>query len=654
MTGGSQVRRGDVTKRGAGRCASTGAATLGLAVAGLVALPLPARALPPLVLPITVTTTADAGAGSLRQAIITANASVGPDTIVFGIAAAGVQVIAPVTDLDPITDPVTIDGYTQPGAAPAGPGGNAVMMVVIDAAGLSHGLDVATDDSVVKGLVVQNASAGTGTGIKVSGDSNVVSGNYLGTTDSGLQAAGNSGVGLDVRGDGNVVGGSTAADRNVISANSDGGVLIDGDDNTVAGNRIGTRDTGLGALGNGLIAVEVRGDGNVIGGDLGAERNVISDSTTGVKVSEGAGNRLLGNRIGTDVTGTVALGNVVGVLVDAGSTDVVGNLVSGNLDDGLKIQAKSSVVENRIGTTASGAAALPNGQEGISVDAPNTVIGMPGRGNLVSGNGGDGIAIWFGADDTVVQGNTIGTTAAGAPLGNGDDGIDSDAAAVTIQGNVVSANAGRGLGVVGDGSVVQGNTIGAGAGAAAALGNATEGVDILGDGSRVVRNRIALNGSDGVRISGGTGIAVLSNGISDNGGLGIDLGPDDVTPNDAGDVDAGANDLLNVPTLPVATTVNGVTTVDWKISDGLRASTQRLEFFGQPSCDASGNGEGLTPLGSVVATTDAVFGTVSGQTQLAASVPVGQVVVATATVQGPAPVSAVGPTSEFSACAVVT
>jgi hypothetical protein len=56
----------------------------------------------------------------------------------------------------------------------------------------------------------------------------------------------------------------------------------------------------------------------------------------------------------------------------------------------------------------------------------------------------------------------------------------------------------------------------------------------------------------------------------------------------------------------------------------------------------------------VVATTDAVFGTVSGQTQLAASVPVGQVVVATATVQGPAPVSAVGPTSEFSACAVVT
>jgi hypothetical protein len=638
-----------------GQFASTGVATLVLVTAAAVALPLPARALPPPSLPISVTNTADAGAGSLRQAIITANIRPGHDTIVFGIGigAAGVQTIAPVTDLDPITDTVTIDGYTQLGALAATPNTNAVMMIVIDAAGLGHGLDVATDNTTIRGLVVQNASAGSGTGIKVTGDSNVVSGNYLGTTDTGLLGAGNSGVGLEVRGDDNLVGGSTAADRNVISANLDGGVLIDGNDNTVAGNRIGTNDAGTAALGNGINGVEVRGDRNVIGGDLGAERNLISgNNDTGVLVETGTGNRVLGNRVGTGVGGGAALGNSDGVLVRAESTDVIGNVVSGNFGDGVTLEAKSLVLMNRIGTTASGAAALPNGQDGIVTDAPGTVIGTAANGNLISANGGDGISIRAGADGAQVHANAIGTTAAGAPLGNGDDGIETDAPAVAIEGNVVSANADHGLSVLGADSVIEGNTIGAGA--VPALGNAAEGIEISGDGSRVAHNEIAQNGTDGVLVSGGTGITVLSNGISDNGDLGIDLGANGVTPNDAGDVDTGANDLLNSPTVPVAATVNGVTTVDWKVTDGLRASTQRLEFFGQPSCDASGNGEGLTFLGSVVVSTSATDGSVTGQSQLATSVPTGQVVVATATLQGPASATALGSTSEFSPCTVVT
>lgn len=367
---------------------------------------------------------------------------------------------------------------------------------------------------------------------------------------------------------------------------------------------------------------------------------------------------MLGNRIGTNVTGTAALGNSDGVLVRAENTDVLGNVVSGNFGDGVTIEAKSLVLKNLIGTTASGAAALPNGQDGISVDAPGTVIGGAGRGNLISANGGDGIAIWAGADGAVVKANTIGTTAAGAPLGNGDDGIDTDAPGVVIEENVVSASVDHGLSVLGADSVIEGNTIGAVPGAAAALGNAAEGIEISGDGSRIARNTIAQNGTDGVLVSGGIGIAVLSNRISGNGAqasdLGIDLGANGVTPNDAGDVDTGANDLLNFPTVPVASTVNGVTTVDWKINDGLRASTQLLEFFSQPSCDASGNGEGLTPLGSVVVTTSATIGDLTGQTQLTTSVPTGQVVVATATDQGPASAPAVGSTSEFSPCTVVT
>jgi hypothetical protein len=360
---------------------------------------------------------------------------------------------------------------------------------------------------------------------------------------------------------------------------------------------------------------------------------------------------VLGNRIGTDVGGTAALGNSDGVVARAESTDVTGNVVSGNAGDGVTIEAKGLVLRNRVGTTASGAAGMPNGGDGIIAEAPKTTIGAAGDGNLVSANAGDGISLGAGADGTQVRANVIGTTAAGAPLGNGDDGIETDAPGVVIEGNVVSASADHGLSVLGADSVIEGNTIG---GVAAALGNAAEGIEVSGDGSRVAHNEIARNGTEGVLVGGGIGIAVLSNAIDGNGALGIDLGASGVTLNDAGDVDTGANDLLNFPTVPVAATVNGVTTVDWKIADGLRASTQRLEFFGQASCDVSGNGEGRTFLGSVVVTTTATDGSVSGRTQLATTAPTGQVVVATATIQGPATAPGLGSTSEFSPCTVVT
>src|SRR5690349_24377722 len=66
----------------------------------------------------TVTGTADTGAGSLRQAILDANAAPGADTIQFAIPGSGVQTIRPATLFPVITDAVTIDGYTQPGASP--------------------------------------------------------------------------------------------------------------------------------------------------------------------------------------------------------------------------------------------------------------------------------------------------------------------------------------------------------------------------------------------------------------------------------------------------------------------------------------------------------------------------------------------------------
>src|SRR5438874_2131308 len=81
---------------------------------------------------LTVTTTADSGAGSLRQAILDANAAAGTDTIAFNIPGAGVQTIAPLTNLPMVTEAVVIDGYTQPGtsANSLATGDNAVLLIV--------------------------------------------------------------------------------------------------------------------------------------------------------------------------------------------------------------------------------------------------------------------------------------------------------------------------------------------------------------------------------------------------------------------------------------------------------------------------------------------------------------------------------------------
>ena len=81
-----------------------------------------------------VTTTADSGKGSLRQAILDANASPGADTITFGIPGAGEQRIVLATELPAITDVVTISGYTQPGASANSltDGFNAVIDVFVD------------------------------------------------------------------------------------------------------------------------------------------------------------------------------------------------------------------------------------------------------------------------------------------------------------------------------------------------------------------------------------------------------------------------------------------------------------------------------------------------------------------------------------------
>lgn len=638
--------------------------------ASLVALTIGATAAPAVAVPlfpfVTVANTNDSGAGSLRDAIDRVNdPSLTKDVILFNIPGGGRQVITPVTDLPALTAPVTIDGYSQPGATQATANANAVLNVVIDAAALSRGLEVLTDDSLITGLVIRDASVGVGTGVRIEGDRNVVAGNYIGVTANGEQAAGNSGYGVDVRGEDNVVGGSTVGDRNVISANALHGVMLVGDGNIVSGNRVGTDDDGTTDLGNGQSGVEIVGGSNLVGGLTVAAGNLISgNGSDGVSIdSTGTGNTVLGNRIGTDTAGTAPLSNDGdGVFTESTDTMVSDNVIAANLDDGIRIEADIAVVlDNRIGTNATGTAALPNGRRGIYVDGSDNVIGARGKGNVISGNDSHGIWIGQGFPDpnagNIVQGNFIGTDInGGGALGNVDDGIQLDASDSQIggrrsgEGNVVSANGGSGIDASAEGNRIEGNTVGTNAAVTVALPNGTTGIEVSGDDNRIGQNTVAFNTEDGIEITSGLGNAIVSNSVFGNGDLGIDLNADGVTLNDAQDLDAGPNDLLNYP---VVVTASSATGIDWKVEDGLSATMLRLEFFVSPACDPSGNGESLTPLGATLARTTAL-GYVGGQLSPSVALVPGQAVVMTATLvlsQGPL---VLGSTSEFSVCQTVS
>jgi parallel beta-helix repeat protein len=428
-----------------------------------------------------VTTTNDSGAGSLRQAILDANAAPGADTISFNLPS-GQLTIAPTSQLPALntTSGAVLDATTQPGFA-------GTPIVTLDgtlAGNNSNGLEITGGSTTVRGLVIQNFGADQ---IAIGGlGNNVIAGNYL----FGRGAAGGvTDQGVSVSSANNRIGGPTAADRNVISNNGEAGVRV--------------------FPGNG-------------------------------------GNVIQGNYIGTTAAGTVASPNERGVFVDSSpNTQILGNVISGNTDDGIQLKAGTT-----IGTVVHG-----------------NLIGTDPTGTADVGNGGDGILLGTGVSTGPTQ-NMIGGTAPG-------------------DGNVIAFNAGRGLRMDDDGN----------------------------------RN------------------AILGNRIFANDGFAIDIGFNqgrDV--NDPGDADTGPNDLQNYPVLSQASTAGGTTTVTGTLNSTPN-TTFRVEFFSDTVLNAA-LAQGRTFLGFVDVTSDAT-GAASFTTPLAVATAAGQFATATATDNN-------GNTSEFS------
>lgn len=347
-----------------------------------------------------------------------------------------------------------------------------------------------------------------------------------------------------------------------------------------------------------------------------------------------------------------------GLVVQAASTLIRGLAVNGFGSRGIVVQSATCIVEgNHIGTDLAGNAAKANGAAGISVETsgPSLVGGTSASAmNVVSGNAGAGVVVvGSGAAGNIISGNRIGTNRAGTgALPNTTNGIALFAGAnSTVIGgstlasrNVISGNTLHGV-FVGDtvsGVLVENNAIGTGPDGTGSIGNLVDGVHFAGFNSDVVRNRIANNAGDGVIVElTGTGVTIGENSIASNGNLGIDLTGDGVTANDLTDADTGANDLQNFPILTSASSVGGSTTIAFTLNSE-PSSTYRVDFYSSASCDTTGNGEGDTFLGFSTVTTDAL-GTVTASATLTATVTSTEAITATAT-------DSEGDTSEFSAC----
>ncbi|MBX3084033.1 MAG: hypothetical protein KF716_20525 [Anaerolineae bacterium] len=355
---------------------------------------------------ISVTNTNDSGAGSLRQAILTANSTPELDTITFNIGAGGLKTIKPLTQFPEITAPVIIDGTTQPGYTNS-------PLIELDgsiptAAGTTTGFSITAGNSTLRGLIINRFSQPV---MIYAGGNNHIEGCFIGMNATGTAPVGTPDYGIRIEdSSNNVIGGLTSAQRNVIKALTIASFAAEGMSaagNVVQGNYIGVAVDGSTRLNSGIGLLIGGAANNVVGGTEVGARNVISGSQTGIAIwgTTGSNNRIQGNYIGTDATGMAAVINVdIGIEIDAGADNVIGsadpagrNVISGSgWGIYLHTTAKRTVIQgNYIGTNAAGTAYIPNGF-GISMNrSQDNLIGgtTSGAGNLIAGNNNHGIYI---------------------------------------------------------------------------------------------------------------------------------------------------------------------------------------------------------------------------------------------------------------------
>jgi hypothetical protein len=469
----------------------------------------------------SVTSIADTGTGTLREALTLANATADTDSISFAIpeeqATGGVFVISPTTALPIITSPVAIRGYSQPGTRSnsLAAGTNAVIRIQLTGPTAIptpfNGLEFGTgsERSVVRGLAIGgfasvDATAGVNAtaGVFIGADEVRVEGCFLGTNAAGMAAAANSAGVVVSDASGALIGGQSPATRNLLSGNFGNGVVIQN----------------------------------------------ISNS--------GAVTFILDNLIGTNATGTARLGNGVGggeaqfapssgiAISDSSNTFIKNNVISGNNGIGVIIRQFNP---NASGSTSDNI-------------LRSNLIGVGADGTTALGNNGDGVEISSADGTNGAKRNTIGREG---------------------EGNVISNN-------IGSGVLIAGNLTIGGTGS---------------DNNDVTDNIITGNTMYGVLVT--AVLAIDSAQLHFNNTLaGIDLTGDGITANDNLDADNGPNNLQNFPII-TSSVISGRSALVAGTLNSTPNTNFVVEFFSNVAADSLGNGEGKTSLGGASVSTDA-------------------------------------------------
>lgn len=565
----------------------------------------------------TVSNGGDSGGGTLRQAILDANATAEADIITFS----GALTITPTTPLPAIINPVTIDGYTSvPGAtqntATTGNGFNGTLVVELEgsmAGDSAIGLQISSGNCLIRGLVINRFR---GAGIRIDGGTGTrIFGNFIGTDINGMAALGNF----------------------------DRGVLI-----------VGSRVNQIGAGAESGLApnvISAESTTNVISGNFG----------TGISITGGGSAVVRRNFIGTDKSGTADLGNTqdgVRIVDSPGSTIGGANLASRNVISGN--DANGVAVVQSVNPTSAASTANSNviSANFIGVDVTgNTSTAVGGFPTSAVGNSGSGVLV-------NAAGNTVG----------GNRTTSASSSECNNRCNVISGNRANGVSVsssFASANIVTGNNIGVGLNNTSVIGNRDNGVQIsnLALGNTIggttttpgacnnVCNMIANNGAADansaragvyVDITGGAGNSIRGNSIFMNTGIGIDISNVGATGNDSLDPDTGANNRQNFPILNSANN-------DGNISGTLNSTPNTnfvIDFFRNASPDTMSTSEGRTFVGSAPVITDGSGNAVISSSLGAMTITTGQFITATATSTG-GMAQTVGDTSEISEARLV-
>jgi hypothetical protein len=397
------------------------------------------------------------GVCTLRAAIAEVNAHPGPDIILFAIPGGGVQTIqlgGKLPSLHDGTGGTLIDGYSQPEAAvntdPVVSNAQIRIEVRGNGSDAFDALPITSAGNTVRGVAFYNMKRS----LWIYGGGaydNFIVGNFIGTNAAGtfkfnvtsnLQA---HGIHVEQGAQDNHIGGVLPAERNIISGNARHGVgmwHVGTLENVVLNNLVGLSPNGTQSVANRVHGVDINygASYNIVGGLQPGERNVISGNNgKGAEISHGeetTQNVIIGNYIGTDVTGTsgppYSRNSNYGISVkdrvvhNSVLNNVVGNNIGGVAIDNFGTCCASFNVfqDNRVGIGVDGNA-IGNELYGIWAGSPGSQIGP---GNIIAYNP-MGIKVGGQLNDgnTITQNSIFGNTGLGIDITPHDQVNPNDA-----------------------------------------------------------------------------------------------------------------------------------------------------------------------------------------------------------------------------------